>query len=242
LRDEGARIVGYFDEPEEEQTQRRSKTEMVCDVMVAISKGAVRPTKIMHRANLTWNALLMYLNALAVNGLIRREARGSISSYHLTEKGKSALEKYVSLREELGPLHLEAIDTKRLVEVMKAPTGVLPVEEKEKISAELRGAGYKILPGAVRGKSGVEHEFLVVAQDRKGSLLGYVFYSKPEENDILSLFVRQMDTDLKVHVVYSEEPTGSALARAREYGIDLVKLGSLGAPPRRAGQRSPDLF
>ena len=213
---------------------------MVCDVMLAISKGAVRPTKIMRRANLTWSALLMYLNALAVNGLVRREERGNISTYHLTERGKATLDTYIMLKTELGPLKLESINTKALVEVLKGPTGLQPADpEREEIVAELQAAGYKILPNVVKGVSGVEHEFGVVARDTKGRTHGYVFSSQPDERVILGLFVRHVDTGLKVHVVHRDEPTPAAAERAREYGIELTRLGSIRSPARRRASEGP---
>ncbi|MDE1854242.1 MAG: hypothetical protein KGI38_10935 [Thaumarchaeota archaeon] len=225
-----------FEEEEEESSHRRSKTEMVCDLMLAISKGSHRPTKIMQKANLTWNALLLYLNALAVNGLVWREERGVVSFYHLTDKGKAALQAYLTLREELGSLKLESIDTKDLVNKLKAPPGAPPEEgERQMLVARLEGSGYKILSDMVKGKSGVEHTFGVVAKDKEGVTHGYVFASQPDEQIILGLFIRQLDTGFKVHVVHRAEATRNATERAKEYGIELTKLekSRVGASEKR---------
>ncbi len=198
---------------------------MVCDLMLAISKGAVRPTKIMQRANLTWNALLLYLNALALNGLVRREERGSTASYHLTEHGKDALRAYLALKEELGPLKLETIDTKSLVEILKFPSGERPERpELDQLVGNLRAAGYKILENVVKGTSGIEHEFAVVARDPGGVTHGYVYAETPDEHLILTLFIKHIDTGNKVHVVFRKDPARSVIKRAREYGIELNRL------------------
>ena len=219
-------------------TQRRSKTEMVCDLMLAISKGAVRPTRIMQRANLTWNALLMYLYALASNGLVWREEKGNVSFYHLTDKGTKVLEAYLTLKEGLGELRLESMDTKALTDAMRVKAGAPPVAaEREALLAQLRDGGYRILPQVVKGKSGVEHEFEVVAKDPGGVLHGYVFAPQPDDKTILGLFVKQLDTGLKVHVVHKAEPGSLAARRAQEYGVELVKVQSLrpATPKSQAG-------
>lgn len=223
--------VAAFSAEESEQTRRRSKAEMICELMLAISNGAVRPTRIMQRANLTWNALLVYLNALAANGLIRREERGSVSIYHLTEKGEAVLGSYVALKEALGPLKLESVNTRTFVETMKAPvTPAPPGREREALVAELQSLGYDFRPAVVKGKSGVDHEFGVVARDPAGIVHAYVFADRPDEKLILGLFVRQLDTGIKVHVAYRDDPTIAAVERAREYGLELTRLGPQSSP------------
>lgn len=204
---------------------------MVCDLMLAISKGAVRPTRIMQRANLTWNSLLMYLNALAVNGLVRREERKSVSSYHLTDKGRETLEAYVALKERLGPLKLENVNTKALVKALTATSGPKPVDESRAAqAAKLTAEGYRVLPRVARGKSGVDHEFGVVAKSPQGPVHAYVFAPAPDEQLILGLFVKQLDTGFKLHVIHSGSPTPRAVERAKEYGIELSKAGATRTP------------
>ena len=219
--------------------QRRSKTEMVCDLMLAISKGAVRPTRIMQRANLTWNALLMYLYALASNGLVWREERGNVSFYHLTEKGANVLEAYATLKQGLGDLRLESMDTKALTDAMRVKAGAKPgEEERQALLTQLKEDGYRVLPNVVKGKSGVEHEFEVVAKDPAGVLHGYVFAPQPDDKTILGLFVKQLDTGLKVHVVHRVDPISLAAQRAREYGVELMKIQNV-RPVAQKSQVSP---
>lgn len=196
---------------------------MVCELMLAISKGAVRPTKIMQRANLTWNALLVYLNSLAMNGLVRREEVGNTSTYHLTEKGKETLRAYLTLRQGLEPLELETTDIKAVVRKLKAASRASEAPNKAALIQGLRDSGNRILSSSVRGKSGVNHEFTAVARDKAGSVHGYLLVGKPEEKLVLSLFITQLDTGLKVHIVHSQDPSPAVASRAREYGIELDK-------------------
>lgn len=206
--------------------QRRSKPEMVCELMLAISMGAVRPTKIMQRANLTWNALLVYLNSLVVNGLVRQEERGNATTYHLTGKGEDALRTYLALREKLEPLKLESTDIRKVVKKMRPPTSVpASAPSKDLLVGRLKAAGYRILPPVVTGKSGVEHQFAVVAKDRAGVAHGYLLSERPDEKLVLGLFITKLDTGLKVHIAYSHDPKLEAVERAKEYGIVLERIG-----------------
>ena len=219
-------------------TQRRSRTEMVCDLMLAISKGAVRPTKIMQRANLTWNALQMYLYALVSNGLVWREERGTVSFYHLTEKGRRVLQAYTTLRQGLVELGLERMDTKAVAESMRVPSGAPPEAAEESALLErLRDEGYRMLPKRVKGNSGVTHEFGIVARDPRGAAHGYVFIPRPDDKDILGLFIKGLETGLKVHVIHRTEPGSLSAQRAREYGIEMMKIDRGGSAPR--GQPGP---
>lgn len=223
-------MSGFQSDPDDTPTQRRSKTEMVCDLMLAISGGAVRPTRIMQRANLTWNALLAYLHALAASGLVRRVEKGEVASYHLTEKGEEVLKSYLELKRVLAPLNLENIDPKTAVQAVRIP--IIPQEAPEPLSfrGELEKEGYRVLDSSVRGKSGIVHEFGLVAKDRSGVVHGYVFVSDPDEKLILGLFVTQLDTGFRIHVVHKGEPTREAAERAKEYGIELVRPGPTRSP------------
>lgn len=208
---------------------------MVCELLLAISMGAVRPTKIMQRANLTWNALLVYLNALALNGLVRREEKGNVSTYHLTPKGEEALRAYLALREKLEPLNLEATDIKAVVKKLKPPAAAAAgAPDKEVLLRRLSDSGLKILPGSVKGKSGVEHKFAAVARDSAGVVHGYLLSERPDEKLVLGLFITQLDTGVKVHIAHTQDPEPSAVERAREYGIVLDAIGKEGGERRSA--------
>jgi predicted transcriptional regulator len=226
--------MGFIGDDEEAPAQRRSKTEMVCDLMLAISKGAVRPTRIMQRANLTWNALLVYLNLLAMNGLVRREERDGVSTYHLTERGKETLQAYLTLKERLLPLKLETTDLKSLAKHTR-PVLVPQVEGVDvgPLREELEASGYKMLPNVIAGKSGVKHQFGVVAKGKDGKVHGYVLAARPDEKLVLGLFITQLDTGATVHIAHTGDPEPSAVERAREYGIELDLIG-----PRRGDDKS----
>jgi predicted transcriptional regulator len=105
-----------FDRP-----KRRAKSEIFCDILMVIDRGTTRPTRILQRANLTWNQQLMYLDILLRNGFITREVRGRIVSYHLTPKGKSVVELSSRLRELISALDFASfVDDPRL-ETLKQP-------------------------------------------------------------------------------------------------------------------------
>lgn len=224
-------------EPWEAPAGRRSRAEMVCDLMLAISKGAVHPTRIMQRANLTWNALLVYLHILVANGFVRREEQDGRAAYRLTEKGVAAIRDYTSLREDLGPLNLEELDTRSFVKSLRVPLGSKAEDiEREKLEAVLREGGYKMVSNKAKGRSGVEHEFAVIATDPLGVTHGYVFAKRPDENLILGLFVKQLDTGFKMHVLQKEEGTRRAKELAREYGISTAPSAGFRLP---SGRRRP---
>lgn len=208
---------------------------MVCDLMLAISKGAVRPTKIMQRANLTWNALLVYLHALAVNGMVRRTEKGNSATYHLTEKGEEALKAYLDLRGRLDPLKLERVDTRTAVETLKVPATPHLAPDRDLFTEGLKREGYAILGESLKGRSGVSHEFGVVARDPAGVTHGYVFASQPDEKLVISLFVTQLDTGVKLHLVHRGDPTVEAKERAQEYGIELMKIERTATAQKKAG-------
>lgn len=228
----------FADEPTAGGAQRRSKAEMVCELMLAISRGAVRPTKIMQRANLTWNALLVYLNSLAMNGLVKREERGTATTYLLTDKGRETLAVYLALREKLEPLRLESTDIKKVMKSVAPPPPAPATPSKDILLERLRGEGYRILSPSVSGKSGVKHEFAIVAKDREGVTHGYLLAEKPDEKLVLGLFITQLDTGLRVHVAHTHEPHPAALERAREYGVvfDRVELGPQAGKPKALPQ------
>ena len=214
----------FAEKAEAGSSLRRSKAEMVCDLLKEISGGATRPTRIMQRANLTWSALLMYLNALVTNGLVREERHGRNHSYHLTKKGEELLASYDTLKEGLKPLDLDNLNAKTFARALKeAPAADSQETHREQIAAKLGREGYKILSSTTKGRSGVEHEFKVVARDPEGEIHGYVFSSSPDEQLMLRLFVKQLDTGFRVHVVHAGDPSISAVERAREYGIEFMK-------------------
>jgi len=81
---------------------RRSKMEVLLDILDAVSEGSVGPTKIMYRSNLSWLLFQESLDFLLANGLLLEELDSMRRSYRLTEKGFKVLKGYRGLREELS--------------------------------------------------------------------------------------------------------------------------------------------
>ncbi|MFC1803605.1 winged helix-turn-helix domain-containing protein [Thermoproteota archaeon] len=88
---------------------RRSKLEIMIDVLNIIQNGETKPTRIMYRANLSWKLLNGVLDSLISQGLVesinirelgrRRDKRTNIK-YSITSKGRSVL-RYFSTANKL---------------------------------------------------------------------------------------------------------------------------------------------
>ncbi|KON29399.1 hypothetical protein AC480_03275 [miscellaneous Crenarchaeota group archaeon SMTZ1-55] len=74
---------------------RRSRLEIYFDVLKVIHKGTRKPTRIMYETNLSWTALCSVFETLLSSDFIREEKRKSSKRYHITEKGKNALDYHV---------------------------------------------------------------------------------------------------------------------------------------------------
>jgi predicted transcriptional regulator len=73
---------------------RRSRTEMMVDVLRAVRGGAVHPTQVMYRSNLSWSVCQHLLKHLASKGLLETRAEGDRRLIVLTPKGSLALSGY----------------------------------------------------------------------------------------------------------------------------------------------------
>jgi predicted transcriptional regulator len=216
------------------EPQRRSRLEMACDVLQALSDGAKRPTKVMQAANLTWRALLIYLDVLIRNDFIAREVRGRSVVYSLTERGEEALRHYRELRESLAALELEKLSEGSISKVLSARlVGRAGGRLRAELAESLKEDGYELLEGSLRGKSGVRHDFDVLAKSPDGTLHGYVIAERQEGRDVLTLFAKQLDTDAVVHAVYTAEATDEAVRLAKSYSIELLRWRGGGG---RAGE------
>ena len=65
---------------------RRSKLEITCDILNAISQGTEKPTRMMQLANVTWDDLIMHLENLMRNQFVSREVDGKRVTYSLTRR------------------------------------------------------------------------------------------------------------------------------------------------------------
>ncbi len=81
---------------------RRSRLELRMDILRAIRRGANKPTQIMYRANMSWNALGAHLGMLESRSLIAWSTVGSRRQYVLTNKGEQVISSYLRLLEDTG--------------------------------------------------------------------------------------------------------------------------------------------
>jgi len=212
-----------------------------------ISKGTEKPTRIMQLANVTWDDLIMYLEALIRNQLLSREVDGKRVTYSLTERGSSLLDHYVKLRQEAAPLGLEKLTKERISRGLTSlPTmGSQEADIYSALEKRIRGNGAKVLSRKVLGKSGAQHTLGLVTQEKDGSKHGYVVMRSVDEAQVMRLFVTQMDTELSLHAFYSGELSPETAALASAYSLELLPAeapGSLQEGRRRQPGTTVDLL
>ncbi len=212
-----------FEEEVPRSSGRRSKLEITCDILNVISKGAEKPTRIMQLANVTWDDLIMYLEALIRNQLLSRQVEGKRVTYSLTGKGSSLLDHYLALRREASPLGLEKITKERISTALVYPPAISAQEADRysRLEKRIKVEKSKVLSPEVVGKSGVVHSLGLVAEREDGSKHGYVILRSVDETQIMKLFVTQLDTELIIHGLYSEKLSPNVEALARAYSLDL---------------------
>ena len=81
---------------------KRSRLEVYFDVLKAIGEGVDKPTRIMYKANLSWNTLEDALATLANREFIVEKRIGNSRRYSLSIKGQSALEHFNKALESLS--------------------------------------------------------------------------------------------------------------------------------------------
>ena len=80
---------------------RRSTMEIKMDILTVVMEGAVGPTQIMYKANLSWNLLSQHLKDLVEHGVLLENNVKTRSTYQLTERGISILRSYRLVVEEV---------------------------------------------------------------------------------------------------------------------------------------------
>jgi predicted transcriptional regulator len=86
------------------ELKRRSRLETYYDIIKAVGAGAEKPTHIMYKANLSWAALDCCLETLEYRGFISKEFENETRRrYHLTQKGYTFLNQYLTIRDDLTP-------------------------------------------------------------------------------------------------------------------------------------------
>lgn len=79
---------------------RRSKLELILDVLESVMGGTEKPTTIMYEANLSWKTLNENMSSLASQGLIETvdesqlEDRRNSRAYRITGKGVTVVRYY----------------------------------------------------------------------------------------------------------------------------------------------------
>ena len=80
---------------------RRSKLEVMLDVLSAVMSGIDKPTHIMFAANTGWRSSQSILSSLVNQGLLTMKetpGRASKRSYGITEKGTNVLKYFEGLK------------------------------------------------------------------------------------------------------------------------------------------------
>ncbi|MCJ7771404.1 hypothetical protein MUP37_07530 [Candidatus Bathyarchaeota archaeon] len=81
---------------------KRSRLEVYFDVLKAIGEGVDKPTRIMYKANLSWNTLEDALATLVNKEFVIEKRMGNSRRYLLSVKGQNALEHFNKALENLS--------------------------------------------------------------------------------------------------------------------------------------------
>jgi len=88
--------------PRPKLRRRRSRGEMMLNILEAVKEGAEGPTQIMYRANLSWSICQELLGHLVERSLIKRIDEGERRHYELTPKGSEVLGWSSKVADEIG--------------------------------------------------------------------------------------------------------------------------------------------
>jgi len=211
-----------FEEESWETIGRRSRLDITCEILRAISEGTDKPTRISQKANLSWKGLLLYLEAMTRNQLINRKMEGSRAVYMLSPKGISVLDLYTRLREQLAALELGALSYAQVSEALKGrPKVELEASVASVLSGKLVATGFELVDNKVTGSSGVTHTFDILAKDKEGGLHGYELMGALDEQSVIRSFIKQLDTDIAVHIIATGEISPGARKLAADYSMSL---------------------
>ena len=203
---------------------RRSKLDIVGDVLRAIREGAERPTNIMFKANLTWPLTLVYLELLLRHRMVSAETDGGRMTYKLEPKGALLLRSYLELEESAAELEFDKLDQELVSKViadrkLRRVQGPVPLDS---VKATMERKGYVSRPASLRGLSGVEHSFDLLMESREGTKLGYIAVNELKAADIMKAFIMQTDCEFKVDLVCKSEPDQDVRELAAAYGVNLI--------------------
>ncbi len=79
--------------------KRRSKNEILIQILQVIKDGNSKPTRIMYAANTAWKPVVQYLDELWTKGLIEmgpkpEKDKRSSKTYYLTDQGQEAIKQF----------------------------------------------------------------------------------------------------------------------------------------------------
>ena len=197
--------------------------DILFNILDAMEQGSDRPTQIMGKANINWAVLLSMLTALVNHQMVLERREAKRTAYNLTEKGRTLLGVWSKVREQALVVVSDAGSyesmPKSVSEPQAADSSVL-----SSLVARLKATGFAIRDDVVVGRSGVGHRFNVVAEAYGGSKHGFLVYDKVDEMDIISAFMKRMDTQVNVHMVYSKAISDEAARLTASYSIRAVPL------------------
>ncbi len=84
------------------QLNRRSRLETYGDILYAVSIGAIKPTHIMYKANLSWVVMKEYLKSLEKFGLVTSTENNGNRFYQLSDMGFRVLKQFLEIKDELN--------------------------------------------------------------------------------------------------------------------------------------------
>jgi predicted transcriptional regulator len=84
-------------------SRRRSRLEIMLDILAAIKGGMDKPTRIMYASNMSWKPTQRVLSGLMEQGLIEMRITPGLSRkrYMITEKGVNVLDLFEKANEVL---------------------------------------------------------------------------------------------------------------------------------------------
>ncbi|MDG6902915.1 MAG: hypothetical protein JRM80_13280 [Nitrososphaerota archaeon] len=204
---------------------RRSKLDIVGDVLRVVSEGSERPTNVMFRANLTWPLTLAYIELLLRHKLLSTEEVGSKSVYRITPKGSELLRSFVRLEEDAAELELDRFDSALVANLMSKPKAKSGAVSLGEIRRAMAAKGYAEAEPTVRGLSGTTHSFDLLLEDGGGRRVGYFVVDRAAIGDVIRAFIIQNDSELQVKLVSRNPPDEDADALSKSYRVELATVG-----------------
>lgn len=91
-----------FSSPSPKFRGRRSRAEMMVDILRAVNAGEVGPTRIMYKSNLSWFVCQELLRHLCAKGFLMAKTDGGRRRYELTATGLDVMRRFVGVAKEMG--------------------------------------------------------------------------------------------------------------------------------------------